>query len=79
VSKDEALRVEIIQLHHDTLVAKHGGKWKITELLIRNYWWPEVMRDMRKYVEGCDMCQRIKNRIEVPAGKLKLSEVSEKL
>jgi len=56
VSKDEALRVEIIQLHHDTLVAKHGGKWKITELLIRNYWWPEVMRDMRKYVEGCDMC-----------------------
>jgi len=25
------------------------------------------------------MCQRIKNRMEVPAGKLKLSEVPEKL
>jgi len=33
------------------------------------------MKDIRKYVEGCDMCQRIKNRMEVPAGKLKLSKV----
>jgi len=43
-----------------------------------NYWWPEVMRDMRKYVKECDICQRMKNRIEVPVGKLKLSKVSEK-
>ena len=31
-----------------------------------------------KYVEGCDLCQRIKNRIEEVVGKLKLSEVPEK-
>jgi len=49
------------------------------ELIMRNYWWPEVMRDMEKYVEGCDICQRIKNRIEGLAGKLKLSKVLEKL
>ena len=30
-------------------------------------------------MEGCDMCQRMKNRMEVLAGKLKLSEVPEKL
>jgi len=30
-------------------------------------------------VNSCDMCQRMKNRIEVPAEKLKLSEVPEKL
>ena len=30
VLKDEELRVEIIWLHHDVLVAGHGGKWKIT-------------------------------------------------
>ena len=29
-------------------------------------------------MEGCDQCQRMKNKIEVPAGKLKLSEVPEK-
>jgi len=45
---------------------------------MRNYWWLEVMRDMGKYVEGCDMCQKMKNRTEVLIGKLKLSEVLEK-
>jgi len=45
----------------------------------RNYWWPGVTRDIGKYMEGCDMCQRMKNRIEVLAKKLKLSEILEKL
>ena len=34
---------------------------------------------MGRYVEGYDMFQRMKNRIEAPAEKLKLSEVLEKL
>ena len=37
VLKDEVLRVEIIQLHHDVPVAGHGEKWKIIELIMRNY------------------------------------------
>ena len=79
VLKNEELRVEIIQLHHDVLVAGHGGKWKTMELVMRNYWWLRVMKDVGKYVEECDMCQRMKNRTEMPAGKLKLNEVPEKL
>jgi len=78
ILKGKKLRVEIIWLHHDVLVAGHGGKWKITELVIKNYWWPEVTKDVGRYVKGCDMCQRMKNRTEVLAGKLKLSEIPEK-
>ena len=33
---------------------------------------------MRKYVEGCDLCQRMKNRMEKIAEKLKLSKVPRK-
>ena len=47
----------------------------MTELVTRNYWWLRVTKDIRRYVEGCDMCQRMKNRTEMPAEKLKLSEV----
>jgi len=36
VSKDKKLRVEVIWLHHDTLVGGHGGQWKITELVARS-------------------------------------------
>jgi len=45
---------------------------------MRNYWWPGVTRDVGKYVEGCDLYQRMKNRMEEPAGKLRLSEVPQK-
>ena len=79
VPKDEELRVEVIWLHHDVLAAGHGGRWKTVELVTRNYWWPGVTRDVGKYVKGCNLCQRMKNRMEEPAGKLKLSEVPQKM
>jgi len=78
VPKDEELRAEVIRLHHDVLAAGHEGRWKTVELVTRNYWWPGVTRDVGKYVEGCDLCQRMKNNMEEPAGKLKLSEVPKK-
>ena len=76
--KDEELRVEIIQLHYDILVAGYRGKWKTTELVTRNYWWPGVTRNVGRYLEECDICQRMKNRTEILIGKLKLSEVPER-
>ena len=77
--KDGELRAEIIQLYHNVPVAGHRGRWKTTELVTRNYWWLGVTRDVGRYVERCDLCQRMKNRIEKVVGKLKLSKVLEKL
>ena len=78
VPKDEELRAEVVWLHHNVPTAGHGGRWKMVELVTRNYWWPEVTRDVGKYVEGYNLCQRMKNRTEEPAGKLKLSKVPQK-
>ena len=47
-------------------------------MVTRNYWWPGVIRDVGRYVEGCNLYQRMKNRTEEVAGKLKLSKVLEK-
>ena len=38
------------------LAARHGGQQKMMELVTRNYWWLEVMRDVGRYVEECDLC-----------------------
>ena len=78
VPKNEELRAEVIQSHHDIPAARHRGRWKMVELVMRNYWWPGVTRDVGKYIEGCNLCQRMKNRTEELAGKLKLSEVPKK-
>ena len=37
VPKDKELRMEIIWLHHDVPVIGHGKRWKMTELVTRNY------------------------------------------
>ena len=37
VPEDEELRVKIIQLHHDIPVARYDGRWKMTELVTKNY------------------------------------------
>ena len=48
------------------------------ELVTRNYWWPGVTKEMKRYVEGCNQCQRMKNRAEMPAGKLRPNQVPER-
>ena len=45
VPKDEELRLE------DIPVAKHKSRYKITESVTRNYWWPGIMKNVGKYVE----------------------------
>ena len=72
------LRGEVIRLHHDTPVGGHGRRWKMTELVTRNYWWPGVTKEVGRYMDRCDACQRYKNRSEAPAGKLMPNAIPEK-
>jgi len=48
------------------------------ELVTRNYWWPGVTKEVGRYVDGYDACQRYKNRSEAPAGKLMPNAIPEK-
>ena len=60
VPKDAKLREDIVRLHHDSPLAGHPGRYKTHELITRNYWWPGIQKDIRKYVQGCEKCQRVK-------------------
>jgi len=75
---ERALRVEVMQQHHDTAVGGHRGRWKTTELVGRNYWWLGMMKEVAKYVEGCDLYQRHKNQAEALVGKLMPNSIPEK-
>ena len=78
IPKDKQLRTEIIQLHYDMPVGGHEGQWKIVELVTRNFWWPGVTKEVKRYVEGYDFYQRNKNHTEQPAGKLMPNSIPEK-
>ena len=60
-SMEDTLQQQIVQMHHDLPSARHPGQWKTYELVSRNYWWPGMTTFVKKYVMGCDMCQRMKN------------------
>jgi len=78
VPKDEKLRAEIIRLHYDMPIGGHRGQWKMVELVTRNFWWPGVTKEVKRYVEGCDACQQNKNHTEQPASKLMPNSIPEK-
>jgi len=49
------------------------------ELVTRNYWWPEMIKNVEKYVDECNLGQRMKNGTEAPTRKLIINEVPEKM
>ena len=50
------LRLHLCKEHHDISVAEHSEKAKIYELLIHNYYWPNMQRFVNQYVQNCYIC-----------------------
>ena len=70
VPKDEELHAKVISQHHDHRTVGHPGINRTHELITRSYWWPTVRHDVKKYVQGCTICQRVKKRTRSLAAPL---------
>ena len=55
------LRCQILTLCHDSKLAGHPRRLKTLELVLQNYWWPQMSRYIGKYVSTCDMCLQMKS------------------
>ncbi|EKM48439.1 uncharacterized protein PHACADRAFT_58702, partial [Phanerochaete carnosa HHB-10118-sp] len=75
VPVNRKLREQIIAHHHDTPLAGHPGQYKTHEMVTRNYWWPRIREDIRKYVAGCEKCQKTKVHTTRPTGLLFPNEI----
>ena len=51
----------------------------MTELVIRNYQWPEVTKDVKRDIDRCNLYQRMKNKTKALAEKLMINKISEKM
>lgn len=60
VPADQELRREVVKKYHDTRPAGHPGQYQTLVLLRRDYWWPGMAQFVKKYVEGCALCQQNK-------------------
>lgn len=65
-----SLRSEILSSRHDSVIAGHPGRTRTFGLVSRDYSWPGMTTYVRKYVNACDICARIKMPRHKPFGLL---------
>ena len=66
----EIIRSEVISRHHNGFLARHFGIDKTRELVGRKYYWPSLRRDIKSYVQECDVCLTSKAVRHKPYGDL---------
>jgi len=45
------------------------------ELITRNYWWPRILEDIKRYVAGCEKCQANKPNRQLKRNNLHPNEI----
>ncbi len=70
VPQDHVLRGKIIVRSHDHITAGHPGVEKTKELVLREYWWPKMKKDIEVYICACEMCQLTKSSTQAKAAPL---------
>ncbi|WVZ80724.1 hypothetical protein U9M48_028180, partial [Paspalum notatum var. saurae] len=76
VPKDQKLRKQILDEAHTSRYTIHPGSNKMYQDLKQWVWWTRMKREIARYANECDVCQRIKadhlrlQPLAVPAWKL---------
>ncbi len=71
VSEDLSVREELLKCHHDDSLTRHFDVDKISELLDCKYYWKSMIKDVKEYVDTCDICQRVKMKHHLSYDELK--------
>ncbi|SJL04326.1 uncharacterized protein ARMOST_07692 [Armillaria ostoyae] len=56
-------------------MAGHPGIEKTKELILRDYWWPKLKKDVETYVRGCETCARTKASTQARRAPLHPNEI----
>ena len=71
VPDSELLRTTLIQQMHDSILTGHPGREGIAALMARQFFWLNMLQDIRRFVRNYDVYGRIKAQRERRRGFLK--------
>ncbi|KAF8663356.1 hypothetical protein AX14_006995, partial [Amanita brunnescens Koide BX004] len=60
---------------HHHMMAGHPGVAKTLELITREFWWPNMKKDVENYIKGCHTCQTVKLDRRPKAAPLQPNEI----
>lgn len=63
-------RLPLLDSTHTSLGSGHPGSRRTLSLLQQKYWWPDMARDVTRYVRGCSVCAVTTTPRRLPEGKL---------
>ena len=75
----EPLRTRLIQSIHDSPLSGHPGRESTRELLAREYTWPGMTQDVRRFVRNSNTCGKSKIWREQKHGLLKPLPILERI
>ena len=70
IAPDPREFTEIITRHHDHITAGHPGRAKTLEKIKEKYVWEGMRKDVDRYMDNCETCQRTKPRRDKTFGLL---------
>jgi len=56
IPNNKKLKKQILWENHNLVDMKHPGQQKMLELVKRNYWWPGIKEDVKKYIQKYIKC-----------------------
>src|SRR4051812_42824813 len=77
VSVDSDLKQDILKEARDTLYSIHPGGTNMYQDLKEQFWWHKTKREIGSYSAKCDICQRVKDGHQRPAGLLQPLQIPE--
>ncbi|GIZ39392.1 hypothetical protein CKM354_000277800 [Cercospora kikuchii] len=60
VPNNEELYDQVLRLCHETPAAGHPGRARTYQIVSRDYYWPGMSAYIRRWVQNCHVCSRIK-------------------
>ena len=70
VPNSHKIKERILQENHEPLDIGHPEQQQMINLIKRNYWWPGIKKNIKKYVQGCFKCQQNKVQHMKKVGEL---------
>jgi len=71
------LRLQVLQYHHNYVLAGHLGQNKILGLIQRHYTWPNIHDNIQKFCKSCVTYMRSKPQYHRPYGSLQQLPIPE--
>lgn len=79
IPDDSSLKAKILAEVHDSHVGGHGGFLKTLKRVSESFYWPQLKKDVKRYVQNCLICQKNKYQTLAPAGLLQPLPVPERV